>query len=605
VRSFLILLLKDRLMNQDVAAWGSAHVVDLLARMQATRQQLQAKRLISSCQGGSISLKTTTVDLYKNPLEALLMQEATSAAPILARLAILRSLAQLANLPEAELQRELEACRLTSGSSRPGETALLHACLPVPAAVLITHPAVLVVGCSANWREQAQAILGDQIVLLEYAALGTGLFNACAEAARVTAVRGLYLRYRGLLVWADDLEKVCEAAKSFAERVHEGSTDSQPLGLASVPISPSRRVAIAQYRQEISRALKVPQLLSLAGDLPPGADTTLLAAPGVPSVAHCRAAQRFPAWDPALGLTVHAPNAEELELRTELLLSDLQIRSEAGCRGVLELLPLSDCPAAPAVTSRGVFTGEVAMVTGAATGIGRAAVQSLLDRGAAVIGLDIKPQITSTFACSGYLGLEVDLTDEAVTLDCLEKAVRAFGGLDMLVLNAGIFPPSCNLESLSLEHWRQVMQINLDVNITLLREAYPLLKRAPRYGRVLINSSKNVPAPGPGAAAYSASKAALTQLGRVAALEWASSGIRVNMLNAHGVFDTGIWTDEVIHSRAAKYGLTVAQYKTNNLLHVELTSRDLGELIAETLGSVFANTTGAQIPVDGGSDRVI
>jgi NAD(P)-dependent dehydrogenase (short-subunit alcohol dehydrogenase family) len=122
---------------------------------------------------------------------------------------------------------------------------------------------------------------------------------------------------------------------------------------------------------------------------------------------------------------------------------------------------------------------------------------------------------------------------------------------------------------------------------------------------VLVNASRNVPAPGPGAAAYSTSKAGLTQLARVAALEWGKDGIRVNMIHPHAVFDTGIWTDEVLKSRAEKYGLSVKEYKTNNLLRVELTSRDVGELVCEMLGPVFSKTTGAQIPVDGGSDRVI
>jgi NAD(P)-dependent dehydrogenase (short-subunit alcohol dehydrogenase family) len=141
--------------------------------------------------------------------------------------------------------------------------------------------------------------------------------------------------------------------------------------------------------------------------------------------------------------------------------------------------------------------------------------------------------------------------------------------------------------------------------VTILRESYPLLKLAPDQGRVLVNASRNVPAPGPGAAAYSTSKAGLTQLARVAALEWGGEGIRVNMIHPHAVFDTGIWTDEVLQSRAEKYGISVKEYKTRNVLKVELTSHDIGELVCEMLGPVFSKTTGAQVPVDGGSDRVI
>lgn len=114
-----------------------------------------------------------------------------------------------------------------------------------------------------------------------------------------------------------------------------------------------------------------------------------------------------------------------------------------------------------------------------------------------------------------------------------------------------------------------------------------------------------MPAPGPGAAAYSAAKAALTQLMRVAALEWGKEGIRINALHPNAVFDTGIWTEEVLQTRAAHYGLTVEEYKTNNLLGLEVRSRHVAELAAELCGPLFACTTAAQVPVDGGNDRVI
>jgi NAD(P)-dependent dehydrogenase (short-subunit alcohol dehydrogenase family) len=252
-----------------------------------------------------------------------------------------------------------------------------------------------------------------------------------------------------------------------------------------------------------------------------------------------------------------------------------------------------------------MFAGEVALVTGAASGIGKACVDALLRRGAAVAGLDVNPEIVHVHDRPDYLGLRCDMTDEDAVCNAVEDTVRHFGGLDMLVPNAGVFPKGCPIASLSTAEWRRVMAVNLDANLVLFREAYPLLKRAPCKGRVVVMSSRNVPAPGPGAAAYSASKAALTQLARVAALEWGGDGIRVNMLNPHAVFDTGIWTDEVLNARAAHYGLTVEQYKRNNILKVEIESRDVAELVAEMCGPLFGKTTGAQVPIDGGSNRVI
>jgi hypothetical protein len=71
------------------------------------------------------------------------------------------------------------------------------------------------------------------------------------------------------------------------------------------------------------------------------------------------------------------------------------------------------------------------------------------------------------------------------------------------------------------------------------------------------------------------------------------------------VFDTGIWTEDVLRTRAASYGLSVEAYKKNNVLGVEVTSRDVAELVAEMCGPLFAHTTGAQVPIDGGNERVI
>jgi NAD(P)-dependent dehydrogenase (short-subunit alcohol dehydrogenase family) len=251
------------------------------------------------------------------------------------------------------------------------------------------------------------------------------------------------------------------------------------------------------------------------------------------------------------------------------------------------------------------FAGEVALVTGGASGIGKAIAQSLHERGAAVVNMDINPAVEGLLPGPRYLGIRIDLTDESALEAAFLRAGQAFGGLDMLVLNAGIFPPGIRIEALGLEDWRKVMSINLDPNLSMLRRAHPMLKRSPRYGRVVINASKNVLAPGAGAVAYSASKAAVTQMGRVAALEWAKDGIRVNMVHPDQVFDTGIWTPEVLQARAAHYGMSVEQYKRRNLLGVEINSRYVGEFVANMLGPMFEFITGAQIPIDGGSDRVI
>ena len=252
-----------------------------------------------------------------------------------------------------------------------------------------------------------------------------------------------------------------------------------------------------------------------------------------------------------------------------------------------------------------LFSGEVVLITGGASGIGASCVASFLKRGAAVIAVDVNPKITSLYNRPDYLGLVCDVTDEEEFMNILEKGVRRFGGIDMLILNAGIFPSSKKIADLSKKDWRKVMNINMDANFSILKECYPFLKLAPKKGRVVIIGSKNVPAPGPGAAAYSASKAALNQLMRVAALEWGVDQIRINTLHPNAVFDTAIWTQEVLESRAKSYGLSIEEYKRNNILKMEVNSTDVAELATEMCGPLFAKTTGAQLAVDGGNERVI
>jgi NAD(P)-dependent dehydrogenase (short-subunit alcohol dehydrogenase family) len=118
-------------------------------------------------------------------------------------------------------------------------------------------------------------------------------------------------------------------------------------------------------------------------------------------------------------------------------------------------------------------------------------------------------------------------------------------------------------------------------------------------------ASKNVPAPGPGAGAYSVAKAGQTQLARVATLELAPKGIRVNTIHPNAVFDTALWTDEILSKRAKHYGISVEEYKQNNLLKVEIQSKDVALLACSMAGQVFSKTTGAQVAIDGGNERVI
>lgn len=250
------------------------------------------------------------------------------------------------------------------------------------------------------------------------------------------------------------------------------------------------------------------------------------------------------------------------------------------------------------------FTGKVAIVTGAASGIGKACADMLNANGAAVVALDINPEIEKIYSSADKIGVVCDLTKTEAIKKAVEVAVRNFGGIDIVVSNAGIFTPSEEIENLSDENWEKSMAINLNSHQKLIKETAPFLKLGVDPAIVMV-ASKNYPAPGKGAAAYSVAKAGQTQLARIAALELGGHGVRVNILHPHAVFDTAIWTDEVLVNRAQHYGMTVEEYKTNNILKTEIKSSDVARLVCAMAGETFSKTTGAQVAIDGGSDRII
>ncbi len=251
-----------------------------------------------------------------------------------------------------------------------------------------------------------------------------------------------------------------------------------------------------------------------------------------------------------------------------------------------------------------LFQGKIAMVTGAASGIGKACVEQLVDQGAVVVALDISSKVEKIFPKDIVLGLTCDVTDQEQLTHCLEHTIVEYGGLDMLITNAGIFPKSAKIEEMPQSTWEQSLELNLDSHQQLIQLCIPFLEKG-FDPSIIIMGSKNVPAPGPGAAAYSVPKAALTQLARVAALELGEKGIKVNVIHPNAVYDTAIWTDKVLKARAKHYGLSVKDYKTNNVLRVEVTSNDVAALAVAMLSPAFSKITGAQVPIDGGNERVI
>ncbi len=323
------------------------------------------------------------------------------------------------------------------------------------------------------------------------------------------------------------------------------------------------------------------------------------------------AAPRYGVWRDK-GMIYLAPNCKRLEIVADISAHTIRAIRLAEAIGGWRTLPREklfeveywELEQAKLAKARAALElqGRIALVTGAASGIGRATVEELRGRGAAVIALDIREM--EGLESPQVLCLRCDVTDSDAVESALNQGVLHFGGLDILISNAGNFPASASLAEMTDAAWEQSMQLNLGSHMKVLRACLPLLENGFDPAVVFV-ASKNVPAPGPGAAAYSAAKAGLTQLARVAALEAGPLGIRVNVVHPNAVYDTGIWTEEVLSERARRYGMDVEQYRTSNLLGLEVSSHDVAASIVSLAGAAFSHTTGAQVPVDGGNERVI
>ncbi len=254
---------------------------------------------------------------------------------------------------------------------------------------------------------------------------------------------------------------------------------------------------------------------------------------------------------------------------------------------------------------------RTALVTGAASGIGRAIAQRFAEEGAHVVIADLHEKHCQAVAESinrvhggeRAIGIAMDVTSEDAVRCGFAEAARAFGGLDIVVSNAGTAPTG-RIEDLSLQTWEQSLAVNATGHFLVAREAVKMLRAQGLGGSIVFNVTKNVFAPGADFGAYSCAKAAEAQLARILAIENGQFGIRVNMLNPDAVFEAGLWTPELKAERARAKGIPIEKFEQSiqqsNLLKVEVTARDVAEAALFFASERSAKTTGAVLPIDGG-----
>ena len=621
--------------------------------------------------GGNNSVKSKATDFLGNVIDVMYIKSSGSdmksivpkqfPAVRLDYIAPLRSRDE--DMSDQEMVDYLAKCLIDPASARPSIETLLHAFLPARA-VLHTHAdAILALTNNKGREEKVRKCFGEDVIVVPYLRPGFRLSRDVADAFdRQPAASGLVLMNHGLITWGESVEEAYARhieLVSKAERFLSGAPGSQPGADVRRAESPS-----LQRGPEVRRALghrilefdDSPEVLSfLARE-----DAERITRIGAATPDHLLYTKRFPLFVkddvgvaleqyrthyeqwyrehpsefamldanprvvlmPGVGMWTSGKDARAARIVHDIYRHTMRIITAAGTVGgyetlndrdafhaeywPLELYKLTLLPKEKELASR------IAIVTGAASGIGRAVAERFAEEGAHVAVTDVDvaqaqkvaESIVTKHGLRRAIALRLDVASEQDVERAFEAVVRAYGGLDVVVSNAGISSFG-SLDSLSTHDWDRAFAVNARGHFLVSRAALRIMKAQGLGGSIVFNASKNVTAPGKEFGAYSVSKAAEAQLCRIVALEGGEFGIRANMLNPDAIFGgSRFWSDEMRTMRAQAYGVEAEElpdfYRARTLLKVEVTADDVAEAALFLAGPRSAKTTGAMLPVDGG-----
>ncbi|MBO67208.1 MAG: bifunctional aldolase/short-chain dehydrogenase [Acidiferrobacteraceae bacterium] len=614
--------------------------------------------------GGNTSVKAPFLDLFGESHEAIFVKgsgwdlatiEVAGFAPV--KIEALRRLAELETLTDRDMVQAQRVAMLDQNAPNPSVEAILHAIIPFTFVDHTHADAVVTLTNTHDGRAIIEALYGDRVLIVPYVMPGFDLAKRIFELTRDidwSRLDGIVLMQHGIFSFSDD-------AKSSYSRMIKLVTEAEQV------IKPRPQVAgvgqidalsLSEIRFATSRAAGRPVLMKFNGS---SEHLAFASAPNINSIScrgpltpdHVIRTKRVPAiidkeplavieeyvrnyddyfnrlndghltqldpaprwliW-PGRGTICVGSSDNEVQIVSDIVDHTIQAITDAERLGGWTALPEKDIFAVEyweleqaklgRESDRSPLNGCIALVTGAASGIGRACVERLAADGAHVLALDRDPTVQDMFLNLSVTTFVCDLTNSADVETTLESATRIFGGLDILVNNAGIFTSTMLIEEMDYAKWQSSLDTNLTAAMQVMKLSIPFLRNGWNPTMVIIGS-KNVPAPGSGASAYSVAKAGLTQLSRLAAIELGRYRIRVNTVHPNAVFDTAIWTDEVLAERALQYNLSIEEYRSSNILGVEITSTDVAEMVCAMVGPAFMRTTGAQVPVDGGVKGVV
>ena len=584
------------------------------------------------------------------------------------RLDYVRALLNRDRMADDEMVDYLGRALIDPKSRRPSIETLLHGFLSATAVLHTHADAILAITNTRGREATVHECFGNAVVTVPYLRPGFALSKLVADVfARNPGLAGLVLMNHGLITWGDTpeqayrrhIELVTRAEDFVAQRSSQaGIRESESRPAASRrQTAPVLRGMLGRKRRMVLEFDGSPEVLRFLER----SNVSELARRGPATPDHLLYTKRFPvvladgadvrhaleqhAADYDGYFSAHAHSGESADALPRVILvpgtgmwtvgrdaraarivhdiyrHTISIMTAAESIGGFATLSEKDAFEAEywplelykltLLPKDKELAGHVAVVTGAAGAIGSAIARRLASEGAHVVVTDIRgevqhiaDEIARTHGAGRALGVEADVTDESHVRMLFEKTIDAFGGVDVVVTNAGIAHVS-PLDELATEQWNQSLAINATAHFLVARETIRLMKLQGIGGSIVFIATKNVTAPGKDFGAYSVAKAAEAQLCRIAAIEGGEFGIRANMINPDAVFaGSGLWSEEVRRKRADAHGLKLDElpdfYRRRNLLQAEVTAEDVAEAALFLASARSAKTTGAMIPVDGG-----
>jgi rhamnulose-1-phosphate aldolase/alcohol dehydrogenase len=625
--------------------------------------------------GGNNSVKAAAADLLGRPIDVMYIKSSGSDMKSIVpkqfpgvRLDLIAPLrSRDEDMTDQEMVDYLAKCLIDPASARPSIETLLHAFLPAKA-VLHTHADAILALTNTRGREQTvRDCFGDSVILVPYRRPGFRLSRDVADAFDAQpGAEGLVLMNHGLITWGDSVQEAYERhialvtrAESSSRRGVESTRSSTTKGSKTRRLEDSKTAALrgalhgrilefddsAEVLEFLGRedAATVTQIGAATPDhllytkryplfLGEGDDVrAALDAYVARAKAHYDAhPSEFGMLDPTprivlmpgVGMWTAGKDARAARIVRDIYRHTMRIVAAATSLGgyatlddhdafhaeywPLELYKLTLLP------KEKELAGKVALITGAASGIGRACAERFAEEGAHVVVTDVDLALAEQVAqkivekngLRRAIAVRLDVSDEAGVEHAFAETVRAYGGVDVVVSNAGISSFG-SLDTLPASEWDRSFAVNARGHFLVARAAMRLMKAQGLGGSIVFNASKNVTAPGKEFGAYSVSKAAEAQLCRIVALEGGEHGIRANMLNPDAIFGgSRFWSDEMRNMRAQAYGIDTEKlpdfYRNRTLLKVEVTADDVAEAALFLAGPRAAKTTGAMLPVDGG-----